>query len=151
MPDVSRVTTPNLTNITQQLLSWLLLSPPYSPSEKGKQQRPPDSSIDVTTVDRLRITKTESAGDVVHVFSHIKKTYRLQWVVMEGGNKPPSLNPQLENHPGKAKAILRKESKKKGKGRKGSSEVNSADSSTVSPISMWVPLHKVAEAKCVGF
>ncbi|KAJ3889483.1 DNA glycosylase [Lentinula edodes] len=30
-------------------------------------------------------------GDVSHVFSHIKKTYRVQWVVIEGGTQPPLL------------------------------------------------------------
>ncbi|KAK7451136.1 hypothetical protein VKT23_012813 [Stygiomarasmius scandens] len=31
-----------------------------------------------------------SVGDVLHVFSHIKKTYRTQWVVLQGGSSPPA-------------------------------------------------------------
>ncbi|KAF8345363.1 hypothetical protein F5887DRAFT_1158884 [Amanita rubescens] len=32
------------------------------------------------------------AGDIVHVFSHIRKTYRVQWVILEGGQGPPQLS-----------------------------------------------------------
>ena len=32
----------------------------------------------------LRIAKIKPAGDVLHVFSHIRKTYRTQWVLLEG-------------------------------------------------------------------
>ena len=40
----------------------------------------------------IRISQVISAGDVLHVFSHVKKTYRTQWVVLEGGgSSPPSL------------------------------------------------------------
>jgi A/G-specific adenine glycosylase len=39
-----------------------------------------------------RLLKIERAGDVLHVFSHIRKTYRVQWVVLEGGGtSPPEL------------------------------------------------------------
>jgi len=34
-----------------------------------------------------------SIGDVNHVFSHIKKTYTVQWVLLEGGERPPPLAP----------------------------------------------------------
>lgn len=35
------------------------------------------------------IVKIQPAGDVIHVFSHIRKTYRVQWVIIEGGDEPP--------------------------------------------------------------
>ncbi len=35
------------------------------------------------------------AGDIVHVFSHIRKTYRVQWVILEGGQGPPQLSTEL--------------------------------------------------------
>ncbi|KAF9459761.1 DNA glycosylase [Collybia nuda] len=41
--------------------------------------------------DNLQIKSTQFVGDVVHVFSHIKKTYRAQWVILEGGEAPPPL------------------------------------------------------------
>ncbi|KAF8634840.1 hypothetical protein AX17_004090 [Amanita inopinata Kibby_2008] len=30
-------------------------------------------------------------GDVIHIFSHIRKTYRVQWVILEGGVTQPEL------------------------------------------------------------
>ncbi|KAF8828190.1 hypothetical protein HHX47_DHR4000635 [Lentinula edodes] len=38
-----------------------------------------------------RVVNVTPMGDVSHVFSHIKKTYRVQWVVIEGGTQPPLL------------------------------------------------------------
>lgn len=38
-----------------------------------------------------RVVNITPMGDVPHVFSHIKKTYRVQWVVIEGGCVPPVL------------------------------------------------------------
>ncbi|KAJ4479837.1 DNA glycosylase [Lentinula lateritia] len=38
-----------------------------------------------------RVVNITPMGDVSHVFSHIKKTYRVQWVVIEGGCVPPVL------------------------------------------------------------
>lgn len=39
----------------------------------------------------LRIRSIEAAPDVLHIFSHIRKTYRPQWVVLEGGASLPLL------------------------------------------------------------
>ncbi|KIL63513.1 hypothetical protein M378DRAFT_25009 [Amanita muscaria Koide BX008] len=36
-----------------------------------------------------------AVGDVDHVFSHIKKTYRVQWVILEGDQGPPELATEL--------------------------------------------------------
>ena len=45
-----------------------------------------------TTSDILRIVTIKAVGDMVHVFSHIKKTYCVQWVILEGGeDEPPGL------------------------------------------------------------
>jgi A/G-specific adenine glycosylase len=42
--------------------------------------------------DGIQISQVIPAGDVLHVFSHVKKTYRTQWVVLEGGgSSPPAL------------------------------------------------------------
>ncbi|KNZ82256.1 A/G-specific adenine DNA glycosylase [Termitomyces sp. J132] len=41
--------------------------------------------------DHFMITTIKPASDVLHVFSHIKKTYRPQWVVVHGGESPPPL------------------------------------------------------------
>jgi A/G-specific adenine glycosylase len=67
--------------VPNELLSRLLLSavPPYGNSRKKSE------------TNALRIKEINFVGDVVHVFSHIKKTYRTQWVILEGGERPPSL------------------------------------------------------------
>ncbi|KAF8999099.1 DNA glycosylase [Cyathus striatus] len=36
-----------------------------------------------------RIMKIVPAGIIIHVFSHLKKSYHAQWVVIEGGTSPP--------------------------------------------------------------
>ncbi|KAJ7057825.1 DNA glycosylase [Mycena amicta] len=36
-----------------------------------------------------KIKKVEAMGDVLHVFSHIKKTYRVQWVLLQSTPEPP--------------------------------------------------------------
>ncbi|KAJ6486941.1 DNA glycosylase [Mycena sanguinolenta] len=82
----------------------------------------------------LRITKVQPAGDVVHLFSHIKKVYRINWVILEGTSEPPrlaSVTPMDKNLP-----AFR--SKGKGKSRK---DTNNSD---VIPCSTWVPLNVVS-------
>ena len=62
------------------LLSTLMKFPPL------------DLRFNAEDTTALRLVKIERAGDVLHVFSHIRKTYRVQWVVLEGGGTcPPEL------------------------------------------------------------
>lgn len=64
------------------LLSCLIKSPLLDSAENTARSGVP------------RLVKIERAGDVLHVFSHIRKTYRVQWVVLEGGGggaSPPEL------------------------------------------------------------
>ncbi|KAK0233868.1 DNA glycosylase [Armillaria fumosa] len=68
-----------IVEILQAQLSTLFQSPIQVPLSTEKEQS--DASY--------TIIKTQLAGDVVHVFSHIRKTYRLQWVVIEGRDEPP--------------------------------------------------------------
>jgi A/G-specific adenine glycosylase len=90
------------------------------------------------------------AGDVVHVFSHIKKTYRVQWVVLEGGgNEPPELSPDVsESGKGKGKSVnggKRKRAKKKSE----ESDLSEVDGplGTTAITAKWTPLEQVADAK----
>jgi A/G-specific adenine glycosylase len=80
-----------MARIPNKLLSPLLLSPvlPYNKNTKMHKNG------------TLQIKELHSAGDVVHVFSHIKKTYRTQWVVLEGGEHPPSFTRGVTEQPGK--------------------------------------------------
>lgn len=109
----------------QKLLSVLLSSPlaacevsPTLVKRSGEQSR---------SAAAYRITKIIPAGDVRHVFSHIKKTYRVQWVLVIGGNSPPEL------------AVVTK-------------PVDRAKSNAkaMSPISgIWLPFQEVPKAKYV--
>ncbi|KAJ7770504.1 hypothetical protein B0H16DRAFT_1306809 [Mycena metata] len=85
----------------------------------------------------LRITKVHPVGDVVHVFSHIKKTYRVQWVLLDGTLDLPRLNDSAQSGPSTAKS-------------KGKKQVQKADGeSEVIPYSRWVPLDEVATKNCL--
>jgi len=67
------------------LLSRLMKSPPPLDTRSNAGADAARSSVP-------RLVKIERAGDVLHVFSHIRKTYRVQWVVLEGGGaSPPEL------------------------------------------------------------
>ncbi|KAL0958163.1 hypothetical protein HGRIS_000327 [Hohenbuehelia grisea] len=50
-----------------------------------------------------RISAVEPAGDVLHVFSHIRKTYKVQWVLIEGGMTPPAIRTDSSKPPPSAK------------------------------------------------
>jgi hypothetical protein len=79
------------------LLSCLIESPFFDSCPKA---------ADTTRSGVLRLVKIERAGDVLHVFSHIRKTYRVQWVVLQGGGaSPPELakRPALASVPKKTK------------------------------------------------
>lgn len=45
----------------------------------------PEKKESRSSEDDLRIVKAKPAGDVLHIFSHIRKTYRVQWVLLVGG------------------------------------------------------------------
>lgn len=67
--------------VAHELLGQLLAHPPESTIQIAKEKE--DSGAIVK--------KIELAGDVLHVFSHIRKTYRVQWVLLEGGTDLPIL------------------------------------------------------------
>ena len=39
--------------------------------------------------DELELQHIRPVGDVLHIFSHIRKTYRAQWIKVVGGSQPP--------------------------------------------------------------
>lgn len=90
--------------------------------------------------DVLQIKSIQPVGDTVHIFSHIKKTYRAQWVILEGGETPPELTVADEERPGKhnKKPTMEK-------------LIDGADgeaSASLLPIgAMWVNLEDVGNAK----
>jgi A/G-specific adenine glycosylase len=122
------------------LLSELLHTPPapYVASSfftpKSQQPAPPSAA--------LCVMKIKPAGDVIHVFSHIRKTYRVQWVVLEGGgNEPPLLSPRVQQA-----------NKLAGAGHKAGGQLGKAASdATGSPsvAAKWIPIDHVTDAKQV--
>jgi A/G-specific adenine glycosylase len=90
LPDVSPTISASAQGQTPSRLLSSILAVPVQPA----------SFVAKTDADRetLRITKIQSVGDVLHIFSHIRKTYRVQWVVLEGGRngQPPALAPNPE-------------------------------------------------------
>jgi A/G-specific adenine glycosylase len=104
------------------LLSCLFDSPPLDASSKV---------ADTARSGAPRLVKIQRAGDVLHVFSHIRKTYRVQWVVLEGGDASP---PKLARRPVPAVSGRLKEPKLK---ITGPSKLES----------MWIRLVDVEKAK----
>jgi A/G-specific adenine glycosylase len=93
---------------------------------------------DPVQTEKLTISSIQPVGDVLHVFSHIKKTYRIQRVVLEGGANPPATLVGESLH----------ESRPIKKTRKGGVEDVHDTGISSGPISaMWVPLEKVMETK----
>lgn len=102
-------------------------------------QSPPHASE--TPNLELRLIKVVPVGDVVHVFSHIRKTYRVQWVVLEGGDEPPA-----------TRADKTQPMEKNGKGRPQKDKSTASQRATrdsTSPQSgyMWARLEGVAALK----
>jgi len=106
------------------LLSCLFESPPLDTRSKA---------VDTARPDALRLVKIERAGDVLHVFSHIRKTYRVQWVVLEGGSSPPEL-------------ARRSSSTLAASGRRPNKKTKVKDTGSPKLESMWVSLDDVEKA-----
>ncbi|OCH93957.1 DNA glycosylase [Obba rivulosa] len=90
--------------------------------------------------DAVWIARVAPAGDVVHVFSHIRKTYRVQWVLLEGGGAPPPLRPAVPR-PDAAKRKAAGRSKPRARAD-GAAEA----ARNVPLVAAWTPLAAVAEA-----
>ncbi|KAJ7145326.1 DNA glycosylase [Mycena crocata] len=120
------ISTARQRKIPQEILSTLLHHDVRLRDLAGKPFAPGASDTS------LRITKVQPAGDVVHVFSHIKKTYRVQWVLLEGTTSLPQLMSVDVSQNNSANGA-QTPSRGKGKPSK-SNNVSSA---------MWVPLDEV--------
>lgn len=137
-PDVpADISAAETAQIPQALLSSLLKKPPLP-------LKPRKSNTKTPAEDPLRIVQIKSAGDVLHVFSHIRKTYRVQWVVLEGGAKCPELLPFcVPSESGVAKVP-------RGRTKKPKQQDVDSDSDAVQITekleARWLPLTEVAKA-----
>lgn len=139
LPNLSgaKASASNMAQIPYTLLQELLMHPPSSPSDKEPMK---------STSDKVpKVIQVMSAGDVVHVFSHIKKTYRVQWVLLEGDELP-----QLRAAITLDQATRENDKRAKNpKGKQQVSEVSEVKLNTNPQTSsaQWVPLTQVEDTK----
>ena len=96
---------------------------------------------DPVQTEKLTISSIQPVGDVLHVFSHIKKTYRVQRVILEGGANPPAALLGVSLHDERP---LKKIKKEKGAVKDANVTAMHVPSG---PMAVWVPLEKVVETK----
>lgn len=76
------------------LLAGLYEFPSFSGVSKNSSQENLTAQIlSKLQIDKSRLTRSEtkSVGDVLHIFSHIRKTYRTRWILLESLTGPPPL------------------------------------------------------------
>ncbi|KAL1704787.1 DNA glycosylase [Schizophyllum commune] len=95
--------------------------------------------------DQLRVVSLRPKGDVLHIFSHVRKTYRVTHVVIQGGDSPPVLAARAsQDRPSAApKPVKKGKAKGKAKGATASSASAPADG----PSAVWTEIAKVSDAK----
>ncbi|RXW20189.1 hypothetical protein EST38_g5675 [Candolleomyces aberdarensis] len=122
------------------LIQGLELSPAKMKMKTKKEKKCDDASVEDGD-DGIRISQVISVGDVLHVFSHVKKTYRTQWVVLEGGGpSPPALLAPKPTPTGDKPPV-------KGK-RKASAAVPSANGKTpAGEDAKWVLMENIDQEK----
>jgi len=137
--------------ISHTLLSGILAVSlqQYAARTSGDQTYKASSNSEDSST--LRIVKIEPAGDVIHIFSHIKKTYRIQWVVLEGGGaEPPSLASLSLPSPvgGRTKRTVNAGGKKTTKARNAPSKLSQPEPPlSETPVrAMWMPVDDVIDA-----
>lgn len=162
------VTTPSSTQITiaDTLLSALLVSPPPTRASRsdsqsdnhgqGQSSRHHSPKASAERAGSLRMDKIVPGGEVLHIFSHIRKTYRIQWVVLQGGpnETPPPLvrTPEWDGIGTVAKPKLTKgtpASRKSRSSTEGTPDKASPRNPPTGPETQWVLLDAVADAKYV--
>ena len=149
--------------IAQQMLKDVLFDsvPPCDPPDffaraKHKASRSEGDSGE------LRIRKIKPAGDVLHIFSHIRKTYRVQWVLLEGrpssqpqedGEKPPrlravySIPAVIDEDDNPTKGSKTKKAKKLKKSDTEDADAQGASQRKLGPVLQWVDYEDVQHAK----
>ncbi|KAJ3567834.1 hypothetical protein NP233_g6104 [Leucocoprinus birnbaumii] len=86
------------------------------------------------------VSRISIIGDVPHVFSHIRKTYRVVWILLTGGDNPP--DPYANGIAG-ASHILAPKSMTQGKSGNKMPVHNGSD---LRAESAWTPMNEVADA-----
>ncbi|EIN08854.1 DNA glycosylase [Punctularia strigosozonata HHB-11173 SS5] len=136
MPDVNpKIAGDELLKVPHTLLCDLLaVSPPPFTNPSQEHGTAVVAAEDGVANGGVQITSVRTVGDVIHVFSHIRKTYRVQWVILEGGQTPPAL---------KSTSIIDRTIKPR-KGNKTAAKGSVVN--TAAPISRWTTLEQVSDA-----
>ncbi|KAF8157011.1 DNA glycosylase [Crassisporium funariophilum] len=106
--------------------------------KRADQEKIPLDLVSKLTDGGATISKITPIGDVLHVFSHIKKIYRVQWVILTGGLKPPKFlpDPLIDEQTSTKKPI---------KGKLTPKLVNLDIQLDFPRDAIWVPLNEVME------
>lgn len=146
-PDLSL---PVMHELSHRLLGTILAVPPQ-PNARTAQARHNRAAAETPgepAESALAIAQIKPAGEVVHVFSHIRKTYRIQWVLLHGGGShPPALAPRPPAIGGAA-APTKKSSR--GGTRQASDSakgLRASEDAPSPPGALWTLLEDVPEAK----
>ena len=151
----------SLRQIGQEELKNVLGStiPPYIPSNVFGLKSTKSANSGDTTYQGLRIARMQSMGDVLHIFSHIRKTYRIQWILLEGqeildrGDELPALNENFVFSGGTNNENSEKTLKSSKKGVKNKEkDLDKSTESKSSPKELelrWVQYEDVPKAKYV--
>lgn len=106
-----------------------------------------------TPPSELRISKIKNAGDVLHIFSHIRKTYRVQWILLEGGSSSPEdieseEPPQLSTDYAFPTALPDEDQEKpvNTKAKKKGKQLGRQENSNTLPVLRWVGYEDVQHA-----
>jgi A/G-specific adenine glycosylase len=157
VPNISgaSATAAKVADIPNGLLKDLLVDPPlylYSgskPQGRSKLGSGNDREDDDSAEGAMRIVHVKPAGDIVHVFSHIRKTYRVQWVLLKGGgDEPPKLRNKFASST-EAKTKTKVAQKGKPRERSEACEDSEPGKASSTEVARWVPLDQVEHAKYV--
>lgn len=115
------------------------------PISLAKATKVKDDAKDAT----LRVVHIKPAGDVLHIFSHIRKTYRVQWVLLSDGSSldPPALQKVITDE-----NIVSQQQKSNKKVKIATENEGIDGSADITPLSSlrWVKEEDVLDAKYVS-
>jgi A/G-specific adenine glycosylase len=139
------------------------VAPPTTVPKSSNHKTSPAETSNPTSSPLLRVTRVKEADDVLHIFSHIRKTYRVRWVLLEGGSDaPPQLRPRSTpadpdrstKKKGKSTTKPAKKGSKKAKTTVETIDVDADLNENLDGLALhanggirWVPLKDVADAK----
>jgi A/G-specific adenine glycosylase len=132
--------------IHTMLCDLLAVAPRPSSGPSKRQNGTTSTAEEESAKDKVRIASVKSVGNVIHVFSHIRKTYRVQWVVLEGASTPPV----LKTSPFPSATTKRRKGKKATVEARVDALATEINGEVQNPDRCrWTPLDQVSNAKYV--